>query len=274
MRKKAVIGLVFIICLLLVVNAAGHRKIKESRKDLLVTFTSPKSHIPAPLAIIMAGEFAGLVSDYLLLEAAAFIGSNQEISQNEWEAIYRTFKLALLLDPYFQQTYIYIQGNLAWEENMAEKTNSLLDISRKHRIWDWRPGYYMGFNYYYFLNDYLKASEMFLNASKIKDAPLLLALLGGRFAQKGKMISTAITLLESMLDDRELEQKDQKEIEDRIAVLKSILVLKKAINNYKEKYNIYPPSLETLVKDGFIDEMPYKPDYLTFTYENGQAGFE
>jgi len=276
MKSKNIIMLILPLCFLAFFYAVSSLAVKESRKELGVNYSLSISPLPAELVKIFAGEFKGLAADYLLLEIGSFIGSNQKISSKDWRKIALAFEQALQLDPYFMQTYIYVQGNLPWGANMPKEAIKLLDISGKHRTWDWRPGHYMGFDYYYFLNDYSMASERLLEAARIEGAPVLLALLGGRFALKSKRTEAAIVLLQSMLEDPELDEETEREIMQRLAALRGVLLLQDAIKNYKSAYNAYPPSLEALIEQGIIFKLPQNPYADTYLYnpDDGQVFFD
>ncbi|MBW2370774.1 MAG: hypothetical protein JRH15_23125 [Deltaproteobacteria bacterium] len=221
MKKAALpIGLMC-LCLFLAANLMSHAAIRENRGDLKLSYSPPNLGLSPELIGLVAGEFKGLLADYLLLEIGSFIGSNQTAYIDDWKKICRTFEQVMALDPYFQQTYLTVQGNLPWIACMPEAAIKFLDISRKHRTWDWRPGHYMGFDAYYFLNDYEMASKIFLETAQIDGAPVIMALLGGRFALKSQQSEAAITLLESMLEDENLDENSQVEIKQRIAELRA-----------------------------------------------------
>lgn len=254
----------------------GELQIERTRQPLMTTYTAPKSGFPVEMRQIMAGEFKGLTADYLLLEIGSFIGSNIKGTRQDWQNIYFALKHALALDPYFQQTYLYAQGNLPWDAKMYEETNELLDISRRHRPWDWRPGFYMGFNYYYFLSDYAKASDIFLKTAKIKNSPALIPILGARFAHKAQHSETAVALLEGMLTDPGLDDFKRTEIQKRIQALRGSLILEKALARHKQTFGDYPSRLETLVDRQLITSMPVNP-YGTnyrFDQETGRVFFD
>jgi len=276
MKRKGTAVLLFSLGLLLFSFSTSHLAIKERRKELGVSYSFHIDAFSAGLMKMFAGEFKGLLADYLVLEAGAFIGSNQGISQEQWEKVALAFEQSLQLDPYFQQTYLEVQGELPWWADMPEKTISLLDISRKHRPWDWCPGYYMGFDYYYFLKDYAKASERFLDTAKIKGAPLLLAVLGGRLALKGGRTEAAIILLQSMLEDPELDDAEKREIKERTVALRGVLLLENAIKEYKQHRDTYPPSLEALVDEGLLEQLPENPyaDHYFYNHEDGHVSFD
>ncbi len=261
------IALIALLAVTAVLYSFTRAAVKESRKELAFAHQINVTPLPPGLIKIFAGEFRGLMSDYLLLEIGSHIGSNQELSDNEWEKAALAFAQIFQLDPYFQQTYVYVQGILPWDANMPEEAISFLDISKKHRPWDWRPDYYMGFDYYYFLKDYSRASEAFLDAAKIKNAPALLAVLGGRFALKSGKARTAIILLQSMLEDPELDEYTARDISERITALKGAALLEDAIKKYRRLYNAFPPCLEALIDKGLIGQLPENPYSESFFYK-------
>jgi len=258
----------FIFCFI-----SSNLVLKKNREILGANYSISVSPFPPEAVAMLSCGFNGLMSDYLLLEIGSFIGSNKEISSDQWEKVCLGFLQAMHLDPYFEQTYLMCQAILPWDANMPEKAVELLRISQKHRPWDWRPGYYIGFDYYYFLKNYEKASKVFLETSKIPGAPVLMTLLGARFAQKSQREPTAIQLLSTMLDDPNLDENSQKEIKNRIIALKGVLTLKQAIDAYKTKHQILPDSLETLVADRIIEKLPTNPYGGGFKYQNGEVEF-
>jgi len=242
--------------------------IKENRKNMGVSFTLQIPAVPARAIKLITGEFNGLMSDFLLLQISSFLGSNQKISNQEWQKINLGYQQILTLDPYFQQALVQIQGIMAWNRDMTPAAIDLLKIPEKNRFWDWRPGYYIGFDYYYFLQDYEKASEIFLKTAAIKKAPLLIALLGSRFAVEGQRVETSLLSLKYMVEDPELSEDSKKEIQDRIVMLKGILILEKAVEQYKTLYAKLPESLNDLIRENIIHLLPEHPEFMPYRYNN------
>lgn len=250
--------------------------VKERRDELGARYSLGISSAPPEVIDALAGEFSGVIGDYLLLQIGSFVGSNTKITRDQWKMIHRGFQQVYELDPYFKQAYLYAQALLAWEAQMPEAAIALMKISRQKRPWDWRPGYYLGFDYYYFLKDFEKASEVYLETAKIKNAPPIIAMLGGRFAVKGQRVQASINALEIMLKDPEIADRNKEEIRERIQVLKNIRVLNSTIKQYKLINNDYPPNLKELVAAGFIDKIPEAPSPGGFKYdpETGEVGFD
>ncbi len=248
-------------------NLAAGSALKDVRQDLKTTYSLRTVPVPGPVLGMAAGEFKGIAADYLLMEVGAFLGSRQEASPEDWERVSTALEQSLMLDPYFQQTYLYVQAFLTWQAKMPEKAVELLKISAQHRPWDWRPPYYIGFDYYFFLKDFDNASRYFLEAGKVEGAPVLLPLLGARFAVKSGRTEVALRLLESMLDDPTLEETERKEISQRIEAMKGVLYLKAALASYKEKEGRLPDSLEELIEKDIIKKTPSNPYASEYLYD-------
>jgi hypothetical protein len=221
---------------------------------------------------IAAGEFKGLLADYLLLKASTFLGGRYQTTDSDREAVHTLFRQSLALDPYFFQTCYYIQGYLPWEGKMPKEAIDLLEICKKHRYWDWNPSFFIGFDYFYFLHDNLAASRHLMEGSRLPNAPLLLGMLGARLAQKGGQTETAIIFLETMYETADNEE-TKKQIGLRIKALTGVLVLEKGIEQFKEKFGRPPKKLEELATMGILEKLPQNPYQTPYTYENGQIGF-
>ena len=275
MKRSGVLLLAF-LCIFAGGNVLCNLQLKKSRDTIKLKFKSPQSRAPIELTEMLAGEFHGVLSDFLLLEIGSFIGSDQKGTYTDYHNIYRTLKTIFALDPYYKQAYLYTQALLPWKAAEPELANALLAIPKASRTWDWRPGYYMAFNNYYFMGDYTKASELLLEAGEIKDAPKILAVLGARFAMKAKRSEAAIFMLEDMLKDDKLKENDRKEITMRIAALKGVLVLEDAIQRYHRRYNAFPQDLNSLEEEQLIRGIPQNPYGESFLYDpaTGEVKFD
>ena len=232
-------------------------------------------NLPATALLAVAGEFKGLMADYLTLEAGAQLGTQlirkpeggfQVVKkQYDWPIIHRLFVASQTLDPSFAQTYIVMQGHLPWEPaNMVEEAQKILKTAGKNRPWDWQPAHAMGFNAYYFLNQPGEAGKIFLEAVKTPNAPSFLSILGARLAQKGGETETAIVIMKSMLADKTLKEPGYTDMADRLHALEGVLVIEQAIKRYATKFGRKPLSLDEITASGTLEILPsnpYKLDY-------------
>ncbi|MCP4745900.1 MAG: hypothetical protein GY874_07110 [Desulfobacteraceae bacterium] len=224
---------------------------------------------------LVSGPFRGMLSDYLLLKASVFIGGTDKALLEDWEAVYTLFKQSLYLDPYFMQTGYYIQGVLAIRKGMHAKAIDLLKYHAKYRDWDWEPKFYIGFDSFYYLGDNTQASDYFHEAAKLPGAPSITATLGARVAQRAGQTLTAIALLK-MMHDQTQDEYEKIYYGKRLEAHMAIYSFEKAIEQFKMESNRLPESLEELVENGILPEMPENPYDQEFIYEkdSGKVFFD
>ena len=224
--------------------------------------------VPPVILEIAAGEFKGLMADYLLLKGITFLGGRGAATDSDMEAIHTLFKQSLTLDPYFLQTCYLTQAYLAWGGKKVEKAIELLKISYTHRDWDWNPGFFIGFDYYYFLNDNLAASKYLMDASQKPGAGPLLAMLGARLSQKGGQTETAIAFMKSMYPTIE-DDGTRKQIDIRLEALSGVLIIEKAMAGFEARFNRPPQDIDELVSTGILEKIPDNPYKKPFSIKNG-----
>lgn len=232
-------------------------------------------NLPQAALLALAGEFKGLMANYLTLEAGAQIGTQvirkpqggfEVVKKNyDWPSIHRMFVASQTLDPSFAQTFIVAQGWLPWEPvSMVSETQEILQTAADHRPWDWQPSHAKGFNAYYFLQQSGEAGKNFLEAAQRPNAPHFLTILGARLAQKGGEAKTAIAIMKSMLANKSSEEPGYDEMVDRLHALEGVLVIEEAIKKYQHTVGRPPASLSQLIDAGILSELPsnpYKLDY-------------
>lgn len=216
--------------------------------------------IPAPILKIATLDFHAIASDYLFLNSLVFVGStfNREerprVKPWEWKWLYCALDASASLDPYFLDPYYFASG-LTWDSLMIEETNHLLEKGSKYRDWDSSLPFYIGFNYFYFLQDNLNARKWLLEASRRPDAPSLYASLANRLSYEKKRTENAISFLEelsSRTEDEELKNK----YEERLNFLRQVLKVENAVEAYKKKFGRTPADIHALIRAGMLHEIP------------------
>ncbi len=271
--KKTLIIPLLILTFLLSTYFLTNTRVREDRARQAAEDIHPKApQLPPAILKALAGEFKGIVADYLLIEAAAFIGANTEATAEDWEAVSLLFRQSMAMDPHFKQTYYLVQSALTWEAKKYNLAIELLEKSKKHRPWDWLPGFFIGFDYHFFLKDDLTASKHLMEASKVQDAPLLLATLGSRLAQKSGSTGNAIIFLKAMYEKEE-DEETRKALEERIEALVGVLILEKGISRFTSRFGRPPGTLEDLVSEGILKEIPQNPYERPYRYRKGEIDF-
>lgn len=276
MKTKRVIGTIFLLILLVTGFVVSHTAVRTYRIALPAENQRAEALMVSPTLLrVISGEFKGLWADYLLMKASVYLGGAWEITPEDLEVIYLLFNQSLTLDPYFFQTYYYTQGILSWREGMHVKAVELLKISEKYRHWDWEPGFFLGFDLFYYLKKNNEAAKYMQASSQRPNAPPIVASLGARLAQKAGQTEMAITLLQSMherMDNGDLK----KHLKKRIMTHRGILLLERAISQYNYRYGKMPASLEELVNVGIISQLhnnAYADSYF-YNPDTGEVSFE
>lgn len=141
---------------------------------------------------------------------------------------------------------------------MIDENNLLLEKGSKYRDWDSSLPFYIGFNFFYFLQDNLNARKWLLEASKRPDAQPMYASLAAKLGYEKKRTENAISFLEEMsrrTDDEELKKK----YETRLAFLRQVLKIEKAVESYKKKYGRKPADIRALIQTGMLQDIPTDP---------------
>lgn len=264
---KRVLLLVLLGIVLVSVHTASSIAVKSRRDEAgpgRVNVSA--SYLPPLMLKILAGEFKGVVADYALLEAASIVGKNEKITDEEWNAIAHLFKQTMALDPYFMQSYSLIQGTLPWQTDKYDLAVSLLNQSKDHRFWDWVPGYFIGFDYFYFIKDNATASKYLMEASQVEGAPAPLATFAARLAQRAGRSEMAVIFLKAFYE-KETDEEKKEMIKERIIAHTGVYTLEKGISHYKQKFGKYPADLDELIETGLVEKIPENPYGYPFGYD-------
>lgn len=264
--------LILLVPLLLAAHLLSTHQVQKHRNSIQFKNTINAPLVPNSVMKLIAGEFKGLAADALLLEISAFIDAGTEKSEEDWERIAFHFSQTMALDPYFSQTYSMIQAFLPWKGKVKE-ANAMLEIAKQHRVWDWYPGFYIGFNYFNELKDYAKASEYMIEASKIEGAPPILGTLGAHLAQKSGQSVAALAFLKTMLKNPDYDDAARKMIEVRIAVLEGVVLLERAIQVYEKRFGRSIEKLEDLVTSGILKALPEHKEARKYMYKDGMVTY-
>ena len=278
LKKKEIVVFCILFFTGVAVYVASAGKVQGLRDRLDPTQTVSALQVRPEVLEIVSGEFGSLLADYLLLKASVYLGGRYTTPDSCKKAVSTLFRQSATLDPYFFQTCYFVQGHLPWwKGDFTKQGIDILEISRQHRYWDWQPGFYIAFDYFYFLKDNLTASGYLMDLSENFDSTAsdFFGLLGARLSQRGGQTKASIAFLKTMHAWTENEDAKE-EIARRITALEGVLKLEKAIAQFQSMFFGHPPdTLEQLVDAGILErlpENPCRPD-KTYVYENGNIDF-
>ncbi len=263
-RKHDFIRLL-LIAIGLVLILLGNRTVQGGAGKRERFYWVPKANYIKAVSL----EYKNAISDFFWMKVTLTYGDrnfDKKATPKDWEYLAKLTDLVTDLDPRFFIPYMFAASVLSWEGNMPEEAIKILKKGLDARRDDWRIPFYMGFNYFYFLGDSLRASQYLIKASRLPGSPKYLPLLATRLRSRAGDIKTAIRFLQGLLNTIENEQTREK-IMKRLKALKDIDYLQTGVKIYRIKKAKYPQSLRDLLAFGIIDSIPHEPYGGYYTYD-------
>lgn len=218
--------------------------------------------VPPQLARVGSLEFKGVAADYLMLQAMTFmgerIGENRNLSPEEWQHLHRLLVKITNIDPAFWDPYVLAETMLVWQAGMLEEANELLLIAARHRPWDYRPYYFLGFNSFYFEKNVVRGAKYLRQAARKANCPDYLKSLAARLSLYSNETALGILFLEDLIKET-AQEKSRAYLAKRLAALRAILILEKAVEEYGRTLHEKPTTVADLVQQGFLTDIPPDP---------------
>ena len=250
--------------------AVCHHNLNSSQQNKPQHNTSAGVWDLSPIMLyVVAGEFKGVMADYLTLDVGAQLGTevirdgagnNKRVfKETDCGLALKKFQASQTLDPSFAHNMILAQGWLPWDCQMVDETMAMLKVYDVNRPWDWQPARFLAFNNYYFLNNRAEAGRIFLEAAKRGTAPAYFSILGSRLSMEGGQNETALWFVQSMLQDMPEDDPGYKDLSKRYQALQGVQVLNKAMNYYQQQFDKPLQAISDLVSSGIVLELPTNP---------------
>ena len=191
-KTKLIIPVLLIVLIIGIQNKSRERIDKTDGPEFELYFTANPQYLK-----FMSAGFDGTIADYYWIKAVLYFGrmvtgddlemmskllkedikETEEYKQWRIEAEYRyrhlsdMLNIVIELDRYFLQPYLF--GGLVLSLNAGQHEKSIEILQKGIKIFpgSWQFSYLLGYNYYFFLDDYEKASEYFRSAAANPDCP-------------------------------------------------------------------------------------------------------
>ena len=239
----------------------------EKKIEEFVTLTRGEYLKPAVLG------YEQLVADIIWLKAIQVIGEDT-VTPGGYDWVYHALDVVTTLDPKFAYAYQLGGVTLSVLGKAPEKSNLLLIKGMKENPDVWQIPFYIGFNNFFYLNDFGRAAEYMAKASELPGHPAYLPKLAARLYVQAGNPDIALEFLMQMHKETG-DEKVRATLEERIKeviVERDARYLEEAIKRYKDAYKAYPERLIELVERGIILELPNEPfgGYYYFNPEDGR----
>lgn len=201
-----------------------------------------------------------LAADIVWLQAIQVIG-DKRISEEGYSWIYHALDVVTTLDPKFHYAYEVGGVILSTLGKKIDLSNTLLEKGLKENPNVWQIPFYLGFNHFFYMDDYKKAAEYMTIASRLPGRPSYIPQLAATLHVEQGNPEVALEFLERAYKETE-DERIKKEIENKtreVMVARDIIFLEGGIKRYVEIYKKNPESLEDLVTGKIIDMIPKEP---------------
>ena len=185
--------------------------------------------------------------------------SKEDSFDPEWLKIFKDLRAIHMLEPYFFDPY-FMEAGFVWNVKEKKYFIKLINYNLEYGIGkcrNWMLPFFIGFNYFYFLNDKVKGAHYLHMAEKTQGAPFYLPFLVSRLYVQAGRLDLAIAVTQEQL--KRAKGRKREKLKDRLLALKTIKRLSLAVEAYKSHFGTCPLSLAELVKKGFIQEVPEDP---------------
>lgn len=228
--------------------------------------------LPSTIQQAALGYLHQLGAEMLYVKTVVFLGGRDSgISMESYApSLARHFQAMADLHPRFQDTYYLCESSLSWiSPGYARLVNQVLEKGIRARPDLWSLPFFVGFNYFRYLDRPDEASTYLWQAARVESAPVWLGHLATILAAEGGNIYGGLLWLKAMLVTEEDEAMKARYRAD-IAEFEKALMVAEALKRYREKYgqpaaklnDLRPEFLARLPEMGGGYELVYKSQNL------------
>ena len=141
---------------------------------------------------------------------------------------------------------------------MSEKANQIIQKGVEHRPRDWILPFFVGFNQFYFLQDYAVAGDYMMEAARRPGSPGYLKTLASRLAYYGGQSKPALLFLQQMIAEAD-DSMLRKALARRLLALERAVAIEEAVDKFKRNEGRLPTAMSELVTRGYLEALPADP---------------
>ncbi len=265
--KKAIF--IFLILILTASIFAIQKRVDLHRKGLRqvdeVTYIPSGKYLKT--AVI---GYDQITADFYWLKTIQYIGDKRRAISG-YPMVYPLVDLVTDLDPRFDYAYQVAGVLLAIYDRNIEKSNTILEKGLKNVPGVWQIPMYLGFNHFFFLEDYTRAAKYVEMAAALPGRPAYLPLLAARLYSEAKDPGAGIEFLTNILEEIDVELW-RNAFGDRIKLLmieRDLIYLERAIKDFSRQEGRRPRNLKELIISGLIRRVPQEPFEGRYLYDPG-----
>lgn len=210
--------------------------------------------------------FESLAADLYWLRTVQYFGGQRLYSTDKrFELLEPLLNITTTLDPHLKVAYTYGATFLSEPRPTGAgeplKGLALIDRGIENNPDNWRFYLDKGFIYFWVLEDYKKAAEIFLEGSKLPGAPYWMMATAGRTLTRGGDRDTAKQLWRILYDIAENEQMRHNALThlQQLDALDQTEVLTALGGKFREQQGHFPESWQEMIAAGYLRGVPADP---------------
>jgi len=194
--------------------------------------------IPSQISGPLSMEFKNILCDFLFLKLITFTGkqlrNNKKIHDINY--IISLTNIITNLDPLFWDPYFFSCMMIAWNCDKYNLALKILKKAEKNLENDYRPYYFAGFIYYYFLKNQEKAGEYMVKACKLPGSPEYLPFFAAKLLTSSLKHKQAAVFLKYMIKNT-VNKNIARKFEKKLKSVNELILLENAGEFYFDKLN-------------------------------------
>jgi hypothetical protein len=240
------------------------RTIAQQKEELLL-------HSGSLLKKLSLG-YDSLLADIYWTRAVQYYGSKVGNAGEEFELLWPLLDITTSLDPKLMVAYrfgaIFLSEPAPMGADRADLAVKLVKRGAAANPDDWRLDSDLGFLYYWYLKNYAEASAAYLEASKKKDAPVLMKMMAAEVAAKGNSFSASRAIWTEIFDTAQdsAVKKNAFQHLQSLQVQQDILTLDKYAEDYRKRSGRYPATARELYESGILSPIPLDPAGIPYVF--------
>lgn len=210
----------------------------------------PRAEYLRPMSL----GWQNVLADVLWFHTISYFGEHFR-NDRTYPWLARMCDLITDLDPRAEHVYRFAGFILPWEADEVDQGIHLLEKGARQFPESWLLEYYIGFNYYFFKDDYVQAIAHMQRAMELPDVhPSVAALVAVLSAEQYGPDTTVAFLseLERTVDSPELRQVVEEKLQEA-QLGAEMQRVNAALAAYHDRYGLYPIVVEQLSATGLID---------------------
>jgi hypothetical protein len=182
---------VIVLCAAVIAVGAAHARVAHPPRGVESAQFVPRPEVARTLAL----GFHALVADYYWLQAVQVVGAEARDPSRHAPLLGQLVDVVTTVDPWVDHPYRFAAHWLSDNAERVRFANRLLERGIAHHPDDWRNGFYLGFNHFFYLDEPERAADVLADAARLEGAPAYLSRLVARLRAGASGLETAEAFL-------------------------------------------------------------------------------